>query len=96
MIHLHCDEVIGEPETSYKGHGPVFAGECNRIGETLGLSRVRPAKKRGKDRDLPSCAQWPENVRPAGFYLGALAEVPDADGKDEEASPEPVPPESDT
>ncbi len=28
-------------------------------------------KKRGKDKDLPSCAQWPLNVRPRDYYLGA-------------------------
>src|SRR5262249_54286367 len=57
--------------SGYKGHGPVFAGECNRIGAALGLPRVRPAKARGKDGHLPSCAQWPHNVRPEGYYLGA-------------------------
>ncbi len=32
---------------------------------------LRSMKKRGKDKDLPSCAQWPLNVRPRDYYLGA-------------------------
>jgi hypothetical protein len=74
-VHQYCDEVLHHSEGSYKGHGPVFAGECNRIGGSLGLPPVRPAKARGKSKDLPSCAQWPHNVRPAAYYLGALADV---------------------
>jgi hypothetical protein len=40
---------------------------------------VRPAKARGKDKDLPTCAEWPHNVRPPGFYLGAF--MPPGSGK---------------
>jgi hypothetical protein len=79
-VHLFCGEVLGSLETSYKGHGPVFAGECNRIGDMLGLPHVRPAKCRGKNKDMPSCAQWPHNVRPPGYYLGAYIE-PEPGGK---------------
>jgi hypothetical protein len=79
--HLYCEEIIGKGEESYKGHGPVFAGECNRIGEALGLPPVRPAKARGGQKDLPSCAQWPHNVRPAGYYLGAVVEAGEGDGE---------------
>jgi hypothetical protein len=90
-VHQYCDEALHHDEESYKGHGPIFAGECNRIGAILGLSLVRPAKARGKNKDLPSCAQWPHNVRPAGYYLGALAGPPKPDddhddGDDDEDS----------
>jgi len=71
-IHQYTDEVLHDLEASYKGHGPQFAAECNRLGEILGLPPVRPAKARGKNKDMPSCAQWPHCVRPDGFYLGAL------------------------
>jgi hypothetical protein len=40
-------------------------------------------KKRGPDKDLPSCAQWPHNVRPAGFYLGAYKPDPGPAGEGE-------------
>jgi hypothetical protein len=32
---------------------------------------VRDCKRRGAEKHLPNCAQWPHNVRPEGFYLGA-------------------------
>ena len=44
---------------------------CNRIGAKLGLPPVRTSKARGKDKDLPSCAYWPEDVRPDDYYQGA-------------------------
>ena len=79
FVHQYQHEIDGEPEESYRGHGPRFAATCNRIGEKLSLPPVRVAKARGKDKDLPSCAQWPHCVRPAGYYLGAY--VNDNDGE---------------
>lgn len=73
MIHQYHFEITGKTEDSYKGHGPAFAAECNRIGALLGLPEVRPAKARGKHKALPSCANWPHNVRPADYYAGAYA-----------------------
>jgi hypothetical protein len=96
-LHAFCYEVLQQPEASYKGHGPTFAGECNRIGEALGLPPVRPAKARGRDRDLPSCAFWPHNVRPAGYYLGALREAePGGRGRAGPGRDPDAPPEFDT
>jgi hypothetical protein len=71
-VHQWAHEVLDNDEASYKGHGPLFAGKCNAVGELLGLPPVRAAKARGPDQDLPSCAQWPHNVRPPGYYLGAF------------------------
>lgn len=71
MIHQFQNEVLNQPENSYKGHGPAFASKCNEIGAVLGLDKVRMAKARGKDKDLPSCAYWPFNVRPLDYFLGA-------------------------
>lgn len=73
MIHQWQFEVAGDAEPGYKGHGPGFAAECNRIGAQLGLPLVRPAKQRGPHAMRPSCAQWPLNVRPTEHYQGALA-----------------------
>jgi hypothetical protein len=72
-VHQWQHEALGNLEGGYHGHGPLFAGMCNEIDARLGLPRVRPAKRRGKDKGLPSCAQWPHNLRPAEYYLGALA-----------------------
>jgi hypothetical protein len=81
-IHQYHNERTGKNEDAYHGHGPAFAGECNRVGALLGLPPVRPAKARGKHKDMPSCAQWPHNVRPADYYQGAYvpptAPAPDA------------------
>lgn len=71
IVHQYHEEITGETENSFHGHGPQFRDVCNRIGSTLGLPPVRSSKKKGPDRDLPSCAQWPHNVRPADYYQGA-------------------------
>jgi hypothetical protein len=73
-VHQYCGEVLHDDGRGYKGHGPTFAGECNRIGAALGLPEVRPAKARGPLKELPSCAGWPMCVRPRDYYLGALAD----------------------
>lgn len=86
--HQHAQEVTGEREQGYHGHGPAFRDRCNRIGRDLGLTPVRTSKARGKDSSLPSCAHWPHCVRPADYYLGALAER----SKDED-EPEPRQPD---
>lgn len=63
MIHVWQAETDNR-EPGYEGHGPKFAAKCNEIGAKLGLPEVG-VKGRG---GLPNCAQWPLNVRPAGYY----------------------------
>ena len=70
MIHQWQQEVSGERDEGYHGHGPAFRDKANEIGARLGLATVRTCKKRGKDKELPSCSQWPHNVRPADYYRG--------------------------
>ena len=74
-VHLYNDEVKKIPEDGYHGHGPAFRDLCNAIGEQLGLGPVRCGKKRGVDSHLASAAQWPVNVRPHDYYLGAVRKV---------------------
>jgi hypothetical protein len=71
MIHQLQQEVLGVDESGYHGHGPTFRDKANEIGDRLGLNRVRTNKRRGKDKELPSCSQWPHNVRDEAYYLGA-------------------------
>ena len=71
MVHQYQFEIINKPDASYGGHGPAFRDQCNRIGKILGLAKVRTCKMRGADRELPSCSQWPHNVRGSDYYLGA-------------------------
>jgi hypothetical protein len=70
-IHQFHQEITGLDDHWYHGHGPAFRDVCNFIGALLGLPPVRDSKNRGKDKELPSCSQWPHNVRPADHYLGA-------------------------
>lgn len=70
-IHQYQYEVVEDGEDAYRGHGPQFAAICNRIGDYLGLPSVRVAKKRGPNAHLPSCAQWPHNVRSPEYYMRA-------------------------
>lgn len=71
MIHQWQQEVTGELEKGSHGHGKTFRDKANEIGATLGLAPVRTSKKRGHDDEVPSCAQWPHNVRSLDYYLGA-------------------------
>jgi SprT-like family len=73
MIHQWQDEIIKERDRWQGGHGATFRNKCNQIGEVLGLKKVRTEKRRGKDQDLESCAQWPHNVRDSEYYRGAAS-----------------------
>jgi hypothetical protein len=57
-------------DESYSGHGPAFSAKANEIGEKLSLPPVRRTCK-SRDGEEPSPSQWPYNVRPDGYYLGA-------------------------
>ena len=71
-IHQWLQEEVGDPEDAYHGHGPLFRDKANEIGERLGLPMVRTSKNRSKkDKTLPSCSQWPHNVRDVEHYQGA-------------------------
>ncbi|TQS44353.1 hypothetical protein [Cryptosporangium phraense] len=69
MLHQEGAEVTGVDEPAYHGHGPHFATRANDIGAVLGLATVVARNRNGSD--LPRAAQWPHNVRPADYYLGA-------------------------
>ena len=92
-IHQYHDEITGLVERSYHGHGPAFRDECNRIGRELGLPPVRTAKARGPEKELPSCAHWPFNVRPEGYYRGAFDVGGEAKEQGEETEHEGAPEE---
>lgn len=76
LLRAFSVEVLNSPELAYRGHGPRFRDLANQIGAQLGLPPVRGGKKRGKERDLPSCAEWPVCVRDPEYYLGALRAAP--------------------
>jgi hypothetical protein len=70
MIHQWHHEVTGHSDESYSGHGPAFSAKANEIGAKLGLPPVRRTCK-SRDGKEPSPSQWPHDVRPEGYYLGA-------------------------
>ena len=79
MIHQYANEHLFQPEPSQRGHGVTFRDECNRIAEQLGWeTKVRISKKTKTNAHLPSCAQWPDEVRPDqdDYYLGAWINSP--------------------
>ena len=91
VVHQYQIEILGQSEDSFHGHGPVFRDECNRISAIMGITaQVRSCKKRGKDKDLSSCAHWPWCVRPSDYYMGAWIEKEDR----QSPKPEPDPPET--
>ena len=91
MIHQWQQEITGQEEDSYHGHGPAFRNKANEIGRMLDLAPVRTSKKRGPDKLLPSCASWPHCVRPADYYLGAyMGDVLTDGDTDAEGEPEPA------
>lgn len=71
VVRQYCAENLGRPDASESGHGGTYVKECNRIGTLLGLPDVGPARKTRNTQNLPTCAHWPWNVRPAGYYYGA-------------------------
>ena len=88
MVHQYQYEITYCPEESYHGHGPAFRDQCNRISDLLGIAqRVRGCKKRGKDKHLPSCAQWPHCVRPEGYYGEADEPEPTASRSKSDTEP---------
>lgn len=58
MVHAYVREVLEASEPGYRGHGPIFAAECNRIGAFYAWAEVGVKGRGGK----PDCAQWPLNV----------------------------------
>jgi len=83
MIHQWHTEVTGQTEASMHGHGPAFRDMCNQIGRQLELSPVGTKRQ----KHLPACNQWPHNVRPPDYYLGALADAEAPTVEPEPAAP---------
>ena len=79
MTHAYCHLVLYQIESSYRGHGPVFTAECNRIGAKIGLDPVRSSKSRKAiEAHMHKCNHWPWCVRDPAYYLGAVVDVGDS------------------
>jgi hypothetical protein len=81
MVHLAMEQ-RGVREDGYKGHGPVFTSECNRIGAMLGLPNVRSKRRKGQGEEVLISSQWPFCAWPGGEHrckrYGQLWEFVDA------------------
>jgi hypothetical protein len=73
MIHQFHQEITGQNDDGYNGHGPAFSAKVNEIGAKLGLPPVgRTLKKRDcAAKGLACPSHWPHVVRPTDYYLGA-------------------------
>jgi hypothetical protein len=67
-------EVRQEEEPGYRGFGPLFVAEANRIGARLGLAEV-VCRRRSPCDTRPVANGWPHCVRPAEYYRGALTDA---------------------
>jgi hypothetical protein len=74
MVHQYHQEITGENDSSYSGHGPAFSATVNEISPKLGLPTVgKTCKKRDhSERGLASPSYWPHDVRNPDHYLGAF------------------------
>jgi hypothetical protein len=93
-LHQYAYEVSGETDESYRGHGPGFSRQANRISAILGLPQVgKTSKKRDhEDKGLPAPQYWPHNVRPDEYYRGAyVASREDEDEPVKVPTPTPEP-----
>lgn len=83
MVHLYNSFVLDESESSYHGHGPAFARQCNDVGRQLNLPPVKSCRDRKRGNiGVPSCSSWPSCVRPEDYYEGAWL-TGDDDDEDE-------------
>jgi hypothetical protein len=69
MVRQFVLEVRGADERGYRGYGPLFTEEANRIGEALGLDHVVEHRRGGNEY---LAANWPHCVRPDDYYLDDL------------------------
>ena len=71
-IHQYHMEVLQHAEDSYDGHGPRFRIRPTVLAPVWACHRSAPRRCRKQHRHLPSCAQWPHNVRPRDYYCDAI------------------------
>ena len=67
-VRQYVLEVEGTDEPGYRGFGPVFTREANRIGLALLLPPVTARHRPTGDPDEPLASGWPHCVRPPGYY----------------------------
>jgi hypothetical protein len=69
-VRQYVLEVQKDEETGYRGYGPRFAAEANRIGAREGLPRVVARRRGERHAGQHVACNWPFHGRSAGYYLG--------------------------
>jgi hypothetical protein len=72
-VQQYVIERLGKDERGYRGFGPAFVGQANRIGGALGLMPV-VERHRGTDTTTPLARGWPHCVREARYYRDDVTE----------------------
>jgi hypothetical protein len=67
-VRQYVLEVRGAEEKSYRGFGPLFVEEANRVGKKLGLPPVVMQYQAGKGGEVRGCNGWPHAVRGRSYY----------------------------
>jgi hypothetical protein len=73
-VRQYALEVLGAKESGYRGFGPQFVAQANRVGAALGLGPV-VERNRGTGDSWPVASGWPHCVRPAGYYGDDVTEA---------------------
>jgi hypothetical protein len=73
IVQQYVLEVLGTEERGYRGFGPDFTEQANRIGALLGLKPV-VARHRGTETRSPLASGWPHVLRRSDYYSGDITE----------------------
>lgn len=73
-VRQYCLEVLEAPERGYRGFGPLFVREANRIGLGLGLAPVVERRRGPDDQREPLASGWPHCVRSRRYYGADITE----------------------
>lgn len=73
-VRQYVLETLGDEEPGYRGYGPKFVEQANRIGVALGLGPV-VARRRGTVSREQVASGWPHCVRPPGYYGDDITET---------------------
>jgi hypothetical protein len=67
-VQQYVLEELGADEASYRGYGPLFTEQANRVGLKLDLAPVIVRRRGVEDSNRPVASGWPFCVRAEGYY----------------------------
>jgi hypothetical protein len=75
VVQQWVREFHGTDEAAYRGYGPLFVEQANRIGLSLGLAPVIVRRRGPEDAGAPVAAGWPFCVRARDHYHDDVTEA---------------------